>query len=246
MGCRFSAGIGVWRKGDKSKVKFPGSYQHPGSCRARSLPRLILLASSWQLFQLFPSLLRPPNPPPPFTADDFTSHPTERTKPLVYTGSMWPMDLAVPLGLELGSAKLIVAGGKLTEPLSDSVFSHVKRVAVKMNLNYAGNLQVHKIIMTTIVGKNIMTTTTTITTIHSLPHLTIHPHQHFLVLFPASFQPFQRRRGPAYCPLKQKPSAPLLFQIAGIFPFPGFASIFHLGFKHAQVPLHSPEMFPFS
>lgn len=72
------------------------------STREAVVPALFLgpssLHPSQQLFQLSSSLLRPPNPPPPFTADDFTSRPTERTKPLVSTGSTWPMDLAVPLG----------------------------------------------------------------------------------------------------------------------------------------------------
>lgn len=70
----------------------------PGTLSVPSLfPGPSLSHSSQQLFQLF-SLLRPPNPPPSFTADDFTSGSTERTKPLVYTDSKWPGSLAVPLG----------------------------------------------------------------------------------------------------------------------------------------------------
>lgn len=57
-----------------------------------------LLHSSQQLFQLFSSLLRPPNPPPSFAVDDFTSGPTERTALLVRTDSRRPRGLAVPLG----------------------------------------------------------------------------------------------------------------------------------------------------
>lgn len=105
-----------------------------------SVPSLSLgpspLHSSQQLFQLFSSLLRPLNPPPSFTVDDFTSGSTKRTKPLVYTDGLrvacesgraiWE-----DLGFSRCSATSTVARRQWTSPPSASVSPPVEWVVAR-------------------------------------------------------------------------------------------------------------------
>lgn len=79
---------------------------------------------------------------------------------------------------------------------------------------------------------------TTTTTIRSLPHLAIHPYQHFLVLYPCFLPAFPEKVGSCLLSVAAHPTEAAAIRSSlipnpGIFPLPGFSSIFLLGFKHA-------------
>ena len=81
---------------------------------------------------------------------------------------------------------------------------------------------------------------------HSLPHVIIHPHQHFLVLYPLSLPAFPQKVESCLLSMAGLCTEAEATCSSFIFNLPLLASIFLLVFKHARVPLNSPQMLPFS